>query len=29
MLFIDHQSGGWMFDKGGVDVWGVGYRIQF
>ncbi|MBE0543487.1 MAG: hypothetical protein IH623_19255 [Verrucomicrobia bacterium] len=29
MLFIDHQSGGWMFDTGGVDVWGAGYRIQF
>lgn len=29
MLFIDHQSGGWMFDTGGVDAWGAGYRIQF
>lgn len=29
LLFIDHQSGGWMFDTGGVDAWGAGYRVQF
>lgn len=29
MLFIDHQSGGWTLDTGGIDAWGAGYRIQF
>jgi hypothetical protein len=28
-LFIDHQSGGWIFDTGGVDAWGIGYRYLF
>jgi hypothetical protein len=27
VLFIDHQSGGTIFDKGGVDAWGFGYRF--
>jgi hypothetical protein len=27
VLFIDHQSGGTLFDKGGIDAWGLGYRF--
>ena len=27
VLFIDHQSGGTIFDKGGIDAWGFGYRF--
>jgi hypothetical protein len=27
--FIDHQSGGTLFDYGGVDVLGLGYRFEF
>jgi hypothetical protein len=27
--FIDHQSGGRMLDRGGVDAWGLGYRLEF
>lgn len=26
-LFVDHQSGGEIFDNGGVDAWGFGYRF--
>jgi hypothetical protein len=29
VLFLDHQSGGNVFDQGGVDVWGLGYRFEF
>lgn len=29
MLFIDHQSGGQIFDAGGIDAWGFGYRYFF
>jgi len=29
LLFIDHQSGGTIFDRGGVDAWGLGYRFEF
>jgi hypothetical protein len=29
VAFIDHQSGGEILDRGGVDVWGLGYRIEF
>jgi len=29
LAFIDHQSGGTLFDYGGVDVWGLGYRFEF
>jgi hypothetical protein len=29
MLFIDHQSGGTLFDRGGVDAWGLGCRFEF
>lgn len=28
-VFIDHQSGGHIFDFGGVDAWGFGYRFLF
>jgi len=27
--FIDHQSGGHIFDMGGVDAWGFGIRVLF
>lgn len=27
--FIDHASGGQIFDRGGIDAWGFGYRFQF
>ena len=27
--FIDHQSGGTIFDEGGVDAWGFGYRFLY
>jgi hypothetical protein len=27
--FLDHQSGGTLFDRGGVDVLGLGYRFEF
>ncbi len=29
LAFIDHQSGGTLFDRGGVDAWGLGYRFEF
>ena len=29
VLFTDHQSGGWLFDSGGVDAVGFGYRFEF
>lgn len=29
VAFIDHQSGGHVFDQGGVDTWGFGYRFEF
>jgi hypothetical protein len=29
VLFIDHQSGGHLFDQGGIDAWGIGYRYLF
>jgi hypothetical protein len=29
ILFIDHQSGGHIFDAGGIDAWGFGYRLLF
>ena len=29
VAFIDHQSGGRIFDFGGVDAWGFAYRCQF
>ena len=29
VAFIDHQSGGTLFDRGGVDTWGFGYRFEF
>jgi hypothetical protein len=29
VAFIDHQSGGHLFDDGGVDAWGFGYRFEF
>jgi hypothetical protein len=29
LLFIDHQSGGTLFDQGGVDAWGLGFRYEF
>jgi hypothetical protein len=29
VAFIDHQSGGTLFDRGGVDAWGLGYRFEF
>jgi hypothetical protein len=29
VAFIDHQSGGQIFDHGGVDTWGFGYRFEF
>lgn len=28
-LFLDHQSGGRVFDYGGVDAWGLGFRYVF
>lgn len=28
-LFLDHQSGGRIFDSGGVDAWGLGFRCVF
>ena len=27
--FIDHQSGGTLLDRGGIDAWGFGYRFLF
>ena len=29
VLFNDHQSGGHVFDQGGVNSFGMGYRFQF
>jgi hypothetical protein len=29
VAFTDHQSGGKMFDAGGVDAWGFGIRVKF
>jgi hypothetical protein len=29
VAFLDHQSGGNVFDNSGVDVWGLGYRFEF
>jgi hypothetical protein len=29
MIFIAHQSGGHIFDEGGVNSLGVGYRRDF
>lgn len=29
VLFNDHQSGGHIFDEGGVNSFGVGYRLEF
>ncbi len=29
VLFIDHQSGGHLFDEGGVNSVGLGYRFRF
>ena len=29
VLFVDHQSGGHLFDAGGVDAWGLGFRHLF
>jgi hypothetical protein len=29
VAFADHQSGGTLFDTGGVDAWGFGYRFEF
>jgi hypothetical protein len=29
VAFLDHQSGGQVFDNSGVDVWGLGYRFEF
>lgn len=29
VFFLDHQSGGTLFDNGGVDVLGLGYRFEF
>lgn len=29
VAFLDHQSGGDVFDNSGVDVWGLGYRFEF
>ncbi len=28
-LFIAHQSGGYIFDRGGVNSLGIGYRVEF
>jgi hypothetical protein len=27
--FIDHRSGGRIFDRGGIDTWGFGFRVVF
>ena len=29
VLFVDHQSGGHIFDEGGVNSYGIGYRFEF
>lgn len=29
VLFNDHQSGGHIFDEGGVNSFGIGYRLEF
>ena len=29
LFFLDHQSGGWFFDDGGVEAAGIGYRHLF
>jgi len=29
VLFNDHQSGGHIFDEGGVNSYGIGYRLEF
>jgi len=29
VAFIDHQSGGHIFDQGGVDAWGFGVKVGF
>ena len=29
VFFIDHQSGGHIFDEGGVNAYGIGYRLEF
>ena len=29
LLFIDHQSGGHIFDAGGANSLGLGYRVEF
>jgi hypothetical protein len=29
VLFNDHQSGGHIFDEGGVNSLGIGYRVEF
>lgn len=29
LLFNDHQSGGHIFDEGGVNSFGIGYRFEF
>ena len=28
-VFNDHSSGGTLFDSGGFDRWGVGFRVTF
>ena len=29
LFFVDHQSGGWTFDEGGVEAAGLGFRHLF